>query len=272
MLPKLERITDSDGWRWYYRETDDDTPARWMISVTQILSPVVHERLQSWFKKQDYGAQEKKRKETADIGTLLHDLIAADLRGEKRDIPDNVKDAFENWQVLKGDYDITASVIETPMCSDLYGFAGTPDLIGTYEGKRAVLDIKTGAYSIKTGWQLAAYRQMWQEQTGEKLSMVGLQIHRDGEIAKPFVYEYLDECWLAFLSCLNVWRMLYFNKLKKQEWSWLHVPLVQAVEYSDYVVARVNELHETIDNLQSENAALREQLAIEEVMPIRTSM
>jgi len=49
--------------------------------------------------------------------------------------------------------------LERPMGCTLYG--GTCDNIGTFEGKEAVLDIKSGTVSAATGLQLSAYEKLY---------------------------------------------------------------------------------------------------------------
>jgi hypothetical protein len=99
------------------------------------------------------------------------------------------------------------------------------DILGDFDGHPVIMDLKTGYYSVKTGWQIAAYKQAYEEmQNGaaQGLGMVGISIKRDGSLAQPFVYTHWDYCWRAFLACFTVWKALYFRKLQRLNWVYLH--------------------------------------------------
>ena len=64
--------------------------------------------------------------------------------------------AFKNFEK---DCDWKAEYIELAMGCPTY--AGTADQIGKFEGKEAILDVKTGAISAATGLQLAAYEKLY---------------------------------------------------------------------------------------------------------------
>lgn len=217
----LFRFEDSDGWRWYAESESKFKDGECYISVTKVLDTVVHEKLKAWYVNNSKKAIEKKSTETADVGTAIHELIRCDLSGLPYEVDETLKAPFEQWLKLKETHKITAYSTESFVHSEL-GFAGTADIQGYFDGKKAVMDIKTGSYNIKAGWQLAAYRQAIFEKTGEWVGMVGLHIKRDGSVGTPFVYEHFDFCWKAFESALFCWKALYFTKLNKMKWKYLH--------------------------------------------------
>jgi hypothetical protein len=104
------------------------------------------------------------RNAAADHGIAVHNSIA--YVGNKSDVPHNdpVSIAFREWQDA-AKFEPIAS--ERLVFSREHGYAGTADLIGTSNGRLALLDIKTGRgvypeYKL----QLAAYAVAWGEISG----------------------------------------------------------------------------------------------------------
>lgn len=218
---KLERFEDSEGWRWY-----KDSEGRFYISVTKVLDVAQHQRMMKYYKTNSKAKNEKVLKTTANIGTEIHDLVERDLNNETFDIPEKYQDAFSNWIDVKDKFKIEAMHTEQMVISKKYGFAGTLDMFieGDFKKKYNIADLKTGFYGVKAGWQMAAYREAFLEQGGyspDEVGMVGIQIHRDGSKVGVFEYEHINPCTEAFLSCLEIFKMLYFNKLNKLGWSYL---------------------------------------------------
>lgn len=222
-----------NGWRWYV-DAQSSEQAEEMIaagegflSVTTILDIWEPKQLKDWRSKTSAGKIAKTMSSAANTGTLIHDIIqkSFDTPLDWSSVPETVRKAIENWQSLKSEKLISASYVETPVVSNKYGFAGRVDFVGTVEGERGVADIKTGYYSTKAGHQIAAYKYALEESGKEKdLGMYCFHVHRDGiRKAASFKYEHHEECWLAFLSALNLFRMAYYNELKKLNWRYLNV-------------------------------------------------
>jgi hypothetical protein len=84
------------------------------------------------------------------------------------------------------------------------------------------MDLKTGSYSVKAGWQMGAYRLAYFECFGEWLPIVGISIHRDPtQKPKSFVYEHFRFCENQFLCSLEVYKGLYFKLLNEMKWPYL---------------------------------------------------
>lgn len=219
----IKRIEDENGWRWYCQEGQEGSPANWYASVTNILSVAVPEQLKKYFQDNSKAKQEKVLTQTAEIGSLIHSMIERDLKDQAVAITAETEKPFHNWLELKEKHRIRAKHTELFIHSDRHGFAGTADIVGEFDGKECVMDIKTGFFSVKAGWQLGAYRMALQEMNivNPECGMVGIQIHRDGSTGKPFVYEHYQFCEKTFLACLQVFRGLYFTKLNKMGWKYL---------------------------------------------------
>lgn len=167
-VKRIERGEDERGWRWY--EVDGVK----LISVTQVLDVIQHFQLSNWFKNNSANKIQKVKDATASFGSSMHKIVEMDLQNdqhgtEKKITIDNPELAkgYENWTKLKNDNHIQSTHTETMVYSLKYGFAGQLDSIGTFKFKNppnahrthAVQDLKTGRFSIKTGWQIAAYRR-----------------------------------------------------------------------------------------------------------------
>ncbi len=118
---------------------------------------------------------------------------------------------LDGWIGFKKDFGIDKFFLsETPLCSQKYGFAGTPDRFHLLKGrmgtKRSIIDIKTGAPSKETPLQLSAYAQMWREL--ERLP-ISSKIRRIEVRLIPGAYVVKEHSgltdWSLFLSALNIY-------------------------------------------------------------------
>lgn len=69
-------------------------------------------------------------------------------------------DEFVRWQT---DYSPEYRIIEKPLYSAKFNYAGTPDIIAIIRRRLAVVDIKTGGYDM-AGVQMAGYEQLYREE------------------------------------------------------------------------------------------------------------
>lgn len=225
----LHRFTDVDGWRWYAESEEHYQAGDCYISVTQVLDHIVHHKLKSYFQKNSYNFQLKHKEKTANVGTAIHEAIEADLQGQTPTLTPETEKAFTAWKRFKKKYDIAAKYVELSVYHPTKRYAGTVDILGSFKPENsdrlatAVMDIKTGRFGIKTGWQLAAYYHALKELGYAPDGMVGLSIKRTGEPGTPFVYQHIDSCYKAFLASLYTFKMLYYNKLAKMNWKGLTV-------------------------------------------------
>lgn len=231
MKHRIQRIEDDEGIRWY----EDVGTGRKYISVTHVLSYATHPKLKNWFVNNSKNKIAKVLEKSSNLGTILHSLVENDL-SNKPIIIDQIKypelsvdelfglkKAFDNWLITKSDHQIEATHTELMICSDEFGYAGSLDILGLFDGRPAIMDLKTGRYDVKAGWQMAAYRRAVIEAglSDETLGMVGIQIKRDGLEANTFVYSHYDFCFNKFLACMELFKAFNFYKLDKMGWPWL---------------------------------------------------
>jgi len=113
----------------------------------------------------------------ADIGTITHLLILHHLKKTTPDLTEysqqdidtagNCMKSFHEWEKS---HKLEPILVEVPLTSDVYGFGGTPDVIGLVNGQLEIVDFKTGkGIWPEVFYQLAAYRQLAIEQ-GHKVN------------------------------------------------------------------------------------------------------
>jgi hypothetical protein len=113
----------------------------------------------------------EKRDKSADMGTMVHEWAEAYARGQKPEHPQNpqLNRATKKLEEFFKKNNVQPELIERPLASIKYKLAGTPDLIGTFNGKRAIIDWKTGKGIYETyPLQLGAYSMMYHEEFGER--------------------------------------------------------------------------------------------------------
>jgi len=212
---------DKNDWRWY---TDSDGAN--YISVTSVLAHIIPIELKRWFIRTPAEEIDDKSLTAADHGTT----IARALEDKFKHGLDNKLPELDALSTLLAANNLKIVDVEFPVHSSQYGFAGRVDMLlehTAFDGRirRILGDLKTGRMlSPTTGWQLAAYRQAYNElhplEPVEGYCAIHLPRHQP-EKGKVFHYEHLDFCFHAFLSCLQTFKGLYWTRLSKLGWPWL---------------------------------------------------
>lgn len=145
----------------------------------------------------------------ADIGTCVHYLLDCHLRNVDPDLGDfspNVveasKTATRKYFDWSGGKKIDVVYADLEMVSDQHRFGGKLDVFADIDGRRTVLDFKTGKHIYTEHlYQVAAYAEMLRER-GERVDEIRiLQIGRSG--SEGFSERVLSDWqnhWLAFLA------------------------------------------------------------------------
>lgn len=173
--------------------------------------------LVNWAKNQGIKGQDatKVMNEAAEIGTLAHLLCENFIKKENTDIDDYSKNqikaadlafkAFKDWdkQVKPTYVESEIKLIDDDLC-----VGGTCDLILKIDGKLYIGDLKTskGLYS-EFIVQLAAYRYMYEKQTGNKLQggkLLRLDKEGNGFEEHNIPLERLDWGWEVFSTLLKL--------------------------------------------------------------------
>ncbi len=153
----------------------------------------------------------------ADIGTLAHAMIMADLKGEKVDTSDYSKeqiDKAENsylqWLEWRKGKELKPILIETPLVSEQYQFGGTPDFLGYIDGIMTLADYKTGGIWREAYFQTCAYRQLTIENSYppiDKILILGIP-RTPEEKFQEVTYASFDKGWEIFYALRQLYEML----------------------------------------------------------------
>lgn len=167
----------------------------------------------------------EKKEEAGAIGTAVHDWIELWIgrmtNGEESPpLPQepevgNAVIAFLDWVNA---HKVKFETSERLIYSKSWWYTGTLDAVGQIDGRRYLIDFKTSNSfrPFEYGMQMAAYREAYQEETGDILNWL-LGIHFDKETGEFAVYDltnYHSECFQCFLG-LNQLRK-YKNPLEKK--------------------------------------------------------
>jgi len=155
----------------------------------------------------------------ANIGTLAHAMIEADLKGQEfdiskydRDMVDKAETAYLAWLEWKGLVKFSLLESEKPLVSERYQFGGTLD-IAAIKMVTAIVDLKTSnAVYPDHQIQVAAYGQLWNENYPDN-PIGAYYILQLGKEDGSFHYHYwpsLEKPWEAFKA------LLILHKLKKE--------------------------------------------------------
>ena len=193
--PNLKRVTTKEG-RKYVGEDDNPVP-----SVTTVLSDTGDKTaLIAWRKR--VGDEEANRisRESAGLGTKVHNAIEKYILGEEYEIKGNnfiseMARPMVNNMIEQGvgKIDEIWGVEVGLIAEGLY--AGTSDCIGVYEGKDTIIDFKTAKQIKKREWiedyfmQGCAYAIAHNEMFGTNINKVAIfMIDRTAKFAE-FVIE-----------------------------------------------------------------------------------
>jgi len=166
-----------------------------------------------------------KRDEAADAGTLAHAMVEANIKGQPLpQLPENgigkaARQGYENYLQWQANSSIKIIAQEMELISEAYEYGGCPDAIGLdSQGRLCLLDWKTsnGVYQDYI-IQLAAYKNLWEENHPEQLLVGGFHLLRFSKEHADFAHHYwseLDDAWEQF----KLFRRAYDldKKLKKR--------------------------------------------------------
>lgn len=142
----------------------------------------------------------------ADIGTQAHELVELHIAEREIDFStydQKAKDAFDAYLSWEGQSKLHIVEQEIMLVSEEYRFGGTPDAIGEIGGELCLVDWKTSnSVYLDHLIQLAAYRQLWNENNPQRPLTGGSHLCRFAKDHGDFAHHYypnLDEAWRAFV-------------------------------------------------------------------------
>lgn len=156
------------------------------------------------------------RDTAADIGTLSHYRVECEFLGIESDLSeyskkqiemsDNCLLSFYEW---RKDKKIEKVENELQLVSQKYKYGGTIDIYCTLDGKKTLIDLKTGkAIYEDYFFQLAAYKELLKENGYIVEQTMILRIGRDeSEDFEPRIKNNLDKHFELFKNCLNIYSL-----------------------------------------------------------------
>ena len=181
-------------------------------SVTGILNQwgIKTQPLIYWAWKQGEKGISLYEKQEADVGTLAHMLIDADVKGKKVDLSEHgmetitqAKQCFENYLTWKKQHDYHPIETEIKLVSEKHQYGGTIDCVAMIDGKLSIDDKKTGKDVYEDHiLQIVSYKELWDENFPNNPITGGYHIIRTGKEIAMFAHHWYGEfpgAWRAFL-------------------------------------------------------------------------
>ena len=154
----------------------------------------------------------------ADIGTLVHEMMFCDLKGNKVDTSyytgqqiDIAKNSFKKYLDWKKQHTIEPIVLEEPMVSEQFQFGGTIDNYCLLDGVFTLIDYKTcKALYPEHFIQVTAYRQLLKENGYKVKNCAILRVGRvdmEGFEFQEIHKKKIELCWKMFKYCLGIYNL-----------------------------------------------------------------
>lgn len=175
-------------------------------------------------------AHTETKNKAADIGTLVHkwvqDYVSAIAKKEtppKRPVNKEMKNAIDGFFKWAKENRLQIIRSEQKVYHDKYGYAGTLDLEGLVNGKRTVIDLKTGnALYPEAFLQASAYLKARERETGNKYpgGVIVVRLSKEDPTRHISAFEAkkdedADKHFKCFLYCLGIYR--WQMEIKRQE-------------------------------------------------------
>ncbi len=186
--------------------------------VTTVLGVLNKPALVNWANKLGLQGIEvgKYVDDKADIGTLAHQMILDYFNGTETDTSEYSRDQIEQaencllsfwaWEKLN---QLDVIKAEVPLVSQKYRYGGTIDCYCVLNGKRTLLDFKTGkAIYPEMFYQLAAYAQLLADHDMVTERWQILRIGRDAN--EGFEARHVDDIhkyWQMYHLCLQIYNL-----------------------------------------------------------------
>lgn len=181
-------------------------------SVTSIISQwgISKQPLMYWAWKQGEKGIPLSEKPEADVGTIAHMMIDADVKGKPLDLSkfkieliEQARPCFNNFIEWRDSHKFKAVETEISLISEQYQYGGTIDCIAQIDGKLSICDWKTSKEIYEDYLvQIASYGQLWLENFPDHTLEGGYHILRTGKEIAMFAHSWYGEFpkgWEAFL-------------------------------------------------------------------------
>ena len=166
-------------------------------------------------------AHTQTKNKAADIGTLVHSWVSSYISAitkketpPKRPVNKEMKNAIEGFFKWAKESKLKIIKSEQKIYHMKYRYAGTLDLEGIVDGKRTVIDIKTGGTLYPEAFlQASAYLKAREQETGKTYpgGVIILRLSKEDKEKKIAAFEVkkdedVDTHFKCFLYCLGIYR------------------------------------------------------------------
>lgn len=173
-----------------------------------------------WAWKQGDAGIPLHEKPEADIGTIAHAMIDADIKGKDIDLEqypveqvEQAQQCFANWETWKDQHNFRPFESEISLVSEEYQFGGTIDNVSFIDNKLSICDIKTGKEVYEDAIvQIGAYRVLWDENFPDFPITGGSHLLRLGKEIAMFSYNFYQEFPGAWDAFLHLWALYDLGK------------------------------------------------------------
>ena len=195
-IPKLQRITDTDGSRKYQTPDGNAYP-----SVTTVTGLLNKKAIMEWRKRVGSKVANEISGRAARRGTRIHNLCEDYLSNKEIDIDMFDQDMWQSFHKILDRID-NIHALETPLYSDHLRVAGTVDCIAEFDGRLSVIDFKTSKRKKSLQeianyfMQCSAYAVAFEERTKIPISNLVILMAVDDE--DPIIFsqkrdDYIDQ-------------------------------------------------------------------------------
>lgn len=158
----------------------------------------------------------KIRDAAGNVGTLVHSMILADLKGETFDTCDYSKNQIDKAETClikyydwRQKYNIEIIFCEQPLVSEEFKYGGTPDLAAKIDNIPTIIDFKSGKGIYDEYWcQLAAYTQLLLEHNfiPQRYGIVRIGTDEKEDFEEQWRNN-LESEWEIFQACLSIYEL-----------------------------------------------------------------
>lgn len=171
---------------------------REVIGVTTVIGQLNKPQLMMWaYKLAEKGIKFwEVTNHSKNIGTIAHYLIECKINGELADknyladfTKNEIDGAYRSYNLFSlwlRSNKVSFVESELQLVSERYEYGGTIDIIAFVNGKKTLVDVKTGKnVFIEVNYQLSAYRQLYDENNRNKIQRA-IILHLPHEGKSPY--------------------------------------------------------------------------------------
>ena len=150
----------------------------------------------------------------ADIGTLMHSMIFHHLKEETMDMGEYSQtqisaamNSFKSFLKWEKQHKLEPVFLEEQLVSEKWEYGGTPDFYGLIDGQKTLLDFKSSGVYPDQFIQLAAYKNLLEENNNKVDNCWVLVLPQDRGFREA-QREDVSDHWETFTHLLEVYRLL----------------------------------------------------------------